>query len=207
ARPQLGRPPPGRTGRRVADPDPRKPLRPAGVAAAQAGARLGLLLGHVSGRQGHDQRVSLLESHLRRPPCPVLAIPIFLAFAAAALPLVRLHGAPDASGRARLGAAALLGFFGAAQALTNAWDVPLLSGLLVVTALAAALAGERLTLAGLGRGIGALGVAAASAYLLARPLWVRAGGAPGIGRNGDPPASRAGLLLEVGGCFLPARVG
>ena len=119
----------------------------------------------------------------------VLAIPIFLAFATAALHLVRLHMAPSTGTRPRLVAAALLGFLGAAQALTNAWDVPLLAGLLAVTALAAALASERLKLAGFGRALGALAVAAASGYLLARPLWVRAGGAPGIGRNLEAPAS------------------
>ncbi len=119
----------------------------------------------------------------------VLAIPIFLAFATAALHLVRLHMAPATGTRPRLVAAALLGFLGAAQALTNAWDVPLLAGLLAVTALAAALAAQRFTVAGVGRALGALAISAASGYLLARPLWVRAGGAPGIGRNLEPSAS------------------
>ena len=134
----------------------------------------------------------------------VLAIPIFLAFATAALHLVRLHVAPAAGTPRRLAAAALLGFLGAAQALTNAWDVPLLAGLLAVTALAAALAGERLTLAGVGRALGALTVAAASGYLLARPLWVRAGGAPGIGRNLEPSTSGVDQATVFGLFFFLA---
>ena len=134
----------------------------------------------------------------------VLAIPIFLAFTAAALHLVRLHAAPVASLRARVGGAVLFGFLGAAQALTNAWDVPLLSGLLVVTALAVALAGESTALVRIGRGLAALAVSAASAFVLTRPLWVRAGAAPGIGRNLEPPASGADLFAVFGLFFYLA---
>jgi len=134
----------------------------------------------------------------------VLAIPVFLAFAAAALHLLRLHVAPAAGRRARLTGAALLGFLGAAQALTNAWDVPLLAGLLVVLALTIALAGDRFSFSGVGRGLTALAVSGASAYLLARPLWVRAGGAPGIGKNLEPSASGVDQLTVFGLFFCLA---
>ena len=131
----------------------------------------------------------------------VLAIPIFLLFAAAALHLVRLHGDPVAGWRTRLGGAALLGFLAAAQGLTNAWDVPLLIGLLVLVPLTASLMTERISFAGLGRAAAAFSVAAASAYVLARPLWVRIGGTPAIGKNLE--ASSSGVdQLTVFGLFL-----
>jgi YYY domain-containing protein len=134
----------------------------------------------------------------------VLAIPVFLAFAASALHLLRLHVAPAASGRRRLAGAALVGFLGAAQALTNAWDVPLLAGLLLVLALSIALAGERPSMGGVGHAVTMLGVAGVSAYLLARPLWVRAGGAPGIGRNTEPSASGVDQFTVFGLFFALA---
>ncbi|HEY1434658.1 MAG TPA: DUF2298 domain-containing protein, partial [Thermoanaerobaculia bacterium] len=134
----------------------------------------------------------------------VLAIPVFQAFAAAALHLLRLHVGPAAGWRRRLAGAALLGFLGAAQALTNAWDVPLLAGLTVVVASCIALAGERLSLSGLGRAAVAFVASGASAYLLARPLWVRAGGAPGIGRNLEPSASGIDQLTVFGLFFFLA---
>ena len=134
----------------------------------------------------------------------VLAIPIFLLFTAAALHLVRLHGDPVASWRDRLVGAALLGLLGAAQALTNAWDVPLLSGLLVLVALTAALMPERFSLAGPGRAAVALAVAAGAGFALARPLWVRVGGAPGIGKNLEPSASGPDQLTVFGLFFFLA---
>jgi YYY domain-containing protein len=131
----------------------------------------------------------------------VFAIPIFLLFAAAALHLVRLHADPPASWGRRLTGAALLGFVAAAQALTNAWDVPLLAGLLVVVPVTAALMPAGLSVAGVGRAGAALSAGAASAYFLARPLWVRVGQAPGIGKNLEP--STAGVdQLTVFGLFL-----
>jgi YYY domain-containing protein len=134
----------------------------------------------------------------------VFAIPVFLAFAAASLHLLRLHVAPAAGRRARLTGAALLGFLGAAQALTNAWDVPLLAGLVLLLALCIALAGERLSFSSVLRALGALAVAGGSAYLLARPLWVRAGGAPGIGKNLEPSASGPDQLTVFGLFFFLA---
>ncbi len=134
----------------------------------------------------------------------VLAIPVFLAFAAAALHLLRLHVDPPAAPRTRILGAVLLGFLAAAQALTNAWDVPMLAGLLLLTALTIGLAGLRPSFAGAGRGIAALAVAAGSAYLLARPLWVRAGGAPGIGKNLEPSAPGVDQLAVFGLFFFLA---
>ncbi len=133
----------------------------------------------------------------------VLAIPVFLAVAAAALHLVRTHADPSARPGARVAGAALLGFLGAAQALTNAWDVPLLAGLLAVTGLSVALSAGPWW-RGLGRGLVAIAVAAASGYLLARPLWVRTGGAPGIGKNLEPAASGADQLTIFGLFFFLA---
>ncbi|MEP6995057.1 MAG: DUF2298 domain-containing protein, partial [Acidobacteriota bacterium] len=113
----------------------------------------------------------------------VLAIPIFLLFTAAALHLIRLHGDPVAPARARLAGAVLLGFLAATQALTNAWDVPLLVGLLAIVFLTAAFMAPRLSLRSLARAVVTLVVSAGSAYLLSRALWVRLGHAPAIGKN------------------------
>ncbi len=134
----------------------------------------------------------------------VLAIPIFLAFTAAALHLVRLHGEPVASGTARMTGAALLGFLAAAEALTNAWDVPLLAGLLVIVPLVAACMNPGLTLRHLGRAGAAFVASAGSAYLLTRVLWVRVGGAPAIGRNVEPSARGVDQLTAFGLLFFLA---
>jgi YYY domain-containing protein len=131
----------------------------------------------------------------------VLAIPIFLLFAAAALHLVRLHGDPLGTWGQRLRGAVLVGFVAACQALTNAWDVPLLTGLLLLVVPASAALMSRLSLGGLLRAGAALLASAASAYLFARLLWFRAGGRPGIGKNLEP--STLGVdQLTVFGLFL-----
>ena len=136
----------------------------------------------------------------------VLAIPIFLCFAAASLHFVRTHAEPVAPARRRIGAAVLLGFLAAAQGLTNAWDVPLLAGLLLVVPLAAAFAPGRLTALGASRAFAGLLAAAASAYLLARPLWVRLGHGPALGRNLE--ASARGIdQLTVFGLFFFLVIG
>jgi YYY domain-containing protein len=130
----------------------------------------------------------------------VLAIPVFLLFAGAALNLVRLHGGPQgvASWPQRLGAAGLLGFVAACQALTNAWDVPLLIGLLLLVIPAAAALMTGLSFTGLGRAGAALLVSAASAFVFARPLWFRAGGTPGIGKNLEPSSLGVDQLTVFG---------
>ena len=134
----------------------------------------------------------------------VLAIPVFLLFASAALHLVRLHADPVAPWGRRLAAATLLGFVACAQALTNAWDVPLLTGLLVLITVITALMADRFTLASLGRAASVLIVSAGSAYLLTRPLWVRAGGIPGIGRNLEASARGIDQLTAFGLFFFLA---
>ncbi len=136
----------------------------------------------------------------------VLAIPVFLLFAGAALHFLRVHGDPASTARQRLGGAALVGFVAACQALTNAWDVPLLAGLIVLVSLTSALMPPRLSLASAGRAVVAFSAAAGSAWLLALPLWFRAGGRPGVGRNLEP--SSAGLdQLTVFGLFLFLAIG
>ncbi len=136
----------------------------------------------------------------------VLAIPVFLLFAAAALHLVRTHGDPASSWRQRLGGAALLGFVAACQALTNAWDVPLLTGLVVVVSVTLALMPPKPSLGSLLRAGAAFVATAGSAWLLALPLWFRAGGRPGIGKNLE--ASSAGIdQLTVFGFFLVLALG
>ena len=136
----------------------------------------------------------------------VLAIPVFLLFTAAALHLLRAHGDPASTAGQRLGGAVLLGFVAACQALTNAWDVPLLAGLVVLVSLTAAAMAPRLSLASAGRAVVALSAAAGSAWLLALPLWFRAGGRPGVGKNLEP--SSGGVdQLTVFGLFLFLALG
>lgn len=131
----------------------------------------------------------------------VLAIPTFLLFCAASLHFVKLHAEPVARWPGRLLSAIFLGFLAAAQALTNAWDVPLLTGLLILVPLCAAFAGGRLTLPNFGRAAAGLLVAASSAYLFTRPLWVRMGQRPALGRNLEP--STLGIdQLTVFGLFF-----
>ena len=132
----------------------------------------------------------------------VLAIPIFLLFAAAALGLVRLHAEPVAPASRRIAAAVVVGFLAAVQALTNAWDVPLLAGLLFVVPLTAAFAAPRMSLRSLGRGSVALIAAAVSAYAFARPLWVRIGHGPAIGRNTEASASGFDQFTAFGLFFV-----
>jgi YYY domain-containing protein len=131
----------------------------------------------------------------------VLAMPLLLLFAAQALQLVRVHADRAALARTRLLAAALLGFFAAAEALTNAWDSPLLSGLLVLACLVAALGGAADGLSSAGRALLALAVAGGVAFAAASPLWPPGGGLPGWGRNLDHGAS--GLdVATVFGLFI-----
>jgi YYY domain-containing protein len=134
----------------------------------------------------------------------VIAIPIFLFFTAAALNLVRLHADPVASTSRRVGAACLVGFLAAVQALTNVWDVPLLSGLLILVPLTAAFAAPSVSARSLGRGGIALLAAAASAYAFARPLWVRIGHGPAIGRNTEAAAAGFDQFTAFGLFFVLA---
>ncbi len=134
----------------------------------------------------------------------VLSMPLLLLVLAQALQLVRAHADPAALPRTRLLAAALLGFFGAAEALTNAWDAPLLAGLLLLTALAAAFGGSAPALASAARALLAFAVAGAAALAAAYPLWPPGGGPPAWGRNLERGASGADVATVFGLFFLLA---
>ena len=134
----------------------------------------------------------------------VLAMPLLLLFAAQALQVVRVHSDRTALPRTRLFAAVLLGFFAASEALTNAWDSPLLSGLLVLTALVAALAGAASLWRAAARAFLTLAVAGGVAVAAARPLWPPGGGLPGWGRNLDAGASGFDVATVFGLFFYLA---
>ena len=129
----------------------------------------------------------------------VLAIPLFLLFVSSALSLVRSHADPDARLSERSAGAVLLGLAAALQALTNAWDAPLLAGVLlllpVVTAAAPGFSPRSILRALLS---GALSVAVA--FAAARPVWP-AGNLVGRGRNWEPPPGGV-LILSVFGLFF-----
>ncbi|HTD51764.1 MAG TPA: DUF2298 domain-containing protein, partial [Thermoanaerobaculia bacterium] len=134
----------------------------------------------------------------------VLAIPLFLFFASCALEFVRAHA--DASTRSRewIAAAALLGFAAAVQALTNAWDVPMLAGLLVLTTIVAAFPPRRVSARAILRAFLSGLVVAACVLALVLPLWVRGGVTPGHGKNGEPPAAGVDILTVFGLFFFLA---
>ncbi len=128
----------------------------------------------------------------------VLAFPFFLLILACALELVRRHADPGARSLGRVAAAAAFGAAVAAHALTNAWDVPLLIGLIVLVSISAVFGAGRISLAGLARGVLTLGISGATAAALVLPLWVRGGGAPGYGRNFDERAAGPDILTVFG---------
>jgi len=126
-------------------------------------------------------------------------MPLFLLVAACALLFVLAH-ADGAPLRARLACAAALGLAAGVQALTNAWDVPLLAGLLPLTALVSAWDGKRFAARAAGRAALGLAAAFAAALLAVAPLWTRAGGMPGIGWNQE--RLEGADILTVFGLFL-----
>jgi YYY domain-containing protein len=130
----------------------------------------------------------------------VLAMPVFLLVATAALHFVRVHAAPPARRTSRVASGAILGFAIATQALTNAWDAPLLAAVLAIVILVAASAGgfAPRRLARLAPG-GAAAVLAA--FVTVVPLWVRGGGGPGGGWEQEPGA-RAIDVLTIFGLFF-----
>jgi uncharacterized membrane protein/DNA-binding beta-propeller fold protein YncE len=132
----------------------------------------------------------------------LLALPLFLLVAASALQLVRAHTTSTSGAVKRLMCALVLGFSMAIQALTNAWDVPLFAGLLVLIFLLTFLVDPGRKLAALGRAAISLLVAAGSAYGFVRPLWVRGGGAPGWGRNAEAGARGVDVLTHFGLFFF-----
>src|SRR5207245_2530805 len=114
----------------------------------------------------------------------VLAMPLLLLLFACALQFVRTHADRDSSLIQRLLHAALLGYSAAVVALTNAWDVPLLAGLLPLVAVVAAWSDGKVSLSSAGRAAIGYAVALATALLAAIPISVRSGGGlPGFGRN------------------------
>jgi YYY domain-containing protein len=133
----------------------------------------------------------------------LLALPLFLLVGAGMLQFLRAHAAPDSAMPRRLAAAVALGLAIAAQALTNAWDIPLLGGLLLLTGFVAFLSdpspgfGRRLTRTGVSVAAGA-----AIALLLVLPLWVRGGGPPGFGRNAEGGARGVDVFLHYGLFFF-----
>ncbi len=158
----------------------------------------------------------------------VMAMPLFLLVAASALELVRSHTDGDCPQWHRLVSALALGFAAGAQALTNAWDAPLLAGLLLLTTVVLALsprpfsrsaAAAGLSLAADGKSFPAavlsFAVTAAAALVTAGPLWPSGGSRPGIGWNGEAPAPLADVLsvfglfffLALGWWFVAAREG
>jgi YYY domain-containing protein len=129
----------------------------------------------------------------------VFAIPMLLLTLTAALQLVRAHASPESTARERLLSAGLLGAAAAAHGLTNAWDVPLLFGLLLLSAVAAATLRKGWT--GVGQAAIAWAVSLTTAFGLALPLWVRGGGAPGYGWHvGQRP--RVVDVLTIFGLFF-----
>ncbi|MGE5277260.1 MAG: DUF2298 domain-containing protein [Acidobacteriota bacterium] len=135
----------------------------------------------------------------------VLAIPLLLLVAAAALQFVRAHADPAAFARTRLLSAALLGGLAGAEALTNAWDAPLLAGLLVLTAVVAAFPGASVSSGrAIARALAGLALAAGAAVAVAFPLWARGGGPPGWGRNVEKGASGLDVATVFGLFFFLA---
>lgn len=134
----------------------------------------------------------------------VFGIPILILFLAAALHFVRVHADPLASWPRRLLTALLLGFLGGVQALTNAWEAPLLAGLLLlVIPMAAFLAAPR-TLSSAGRVAASSLLAAGSTLFFARTMWVRGAGSPGMGKNLEPGASGLDVATVFGLFFFLA---
>ena len=133
----------------------------------------------------------------------VLAMPIFLLVITAALHFVRVHALPPARLVSRIASGTILGFAVASQALTNAWDVPLLAGTLLIVLLVAGTAegfGHRSLTRLLPGGCAALVMAGAAVL----PLWVRGGGGPGWGWEQEPGAKGLDVLTVFGLFFFLA---
>lgn len=133
----------------------------------------------------------------------VLSIPFFFLVAAAALELVLSHAGDGSSPLRRLGAALVLGTAVAVQALTNAWDIPFLAGLVVLTGLVAARSGRDGARPAF-RALWAVAAAAGMAAALFAALRWRAFQGPGHGWNGEAPASLADVVTVFGLFFFLA---
>ncbi len=130
----------------------------------------------------------------------VLAMPLLLLLFACSLQFVRTHTDQGSRLRQRLLHAALLGASAAFVALTNAWDVPLLAGLLPLVALMSTWSDGRFSLSCAGRAAIGYVVALATFLLAVLPVSVRPGALPGFGRNMDE--GRGVDILTVFGLFF-----
>jgi YYY domain-containing protein len=128
----------------------------------------------------------------------VLAIPLLLMVAAAAFCFIKAHTDPSPPPARPLICALTLGFAAAVEALTNAWDAPLLLGLFVLLLLVTILSQPRGDLRLLFQPVKSMLVAAATCYLLVRPLWVHGGGAPGFGWNVENGGRGVDILTHFG---------
>jgi YYY domain-containing protein len=133
----------------------------------------------------------------------VLAMPLFLLVAASALQFVRVNSGPPARPISRIASGVILGFAAAAQALTNAWDAPLLAGLCGIVFVIAGSAG-RFAPAHVARLAPSVLATVATAWATAAPLWVRGGGSPGFGWELEPGAKGVDVLTVFGLFFFLA---
>jgi len=135
----------------------------------------------------------------------VIAIPMLLLVLAAALNFVRARAESSVSWRARVFSIAALGSAAGVQALTNAWDVPLLLGLFLIAPMAIVLNG-RTTVATVVTAASDALCAAAVGLCVAGTMWSLHRGSPGIGRNIEGGAAGVDILTVFGFFFLLALV-
>ena len=137
----------------------------------------------------------------------LLALPLFLLVAAGMLQFLRAHAGAAVPWRRRLLSAVPLGIAIAAQALTNAWDIPLLGGLLLLTGVISCLSGTTPgALKKIARAATSTAASATVAILLVLPLWVHGGGPPGFGRNVERGARGVDVFLHYGLFFFLAII-
>ncbi|HSS45438.1 MAG TPA: DUF2298 domain-containing protein, partial [Thermoanaerobaculia bacterium] len=132
----------------------------------------------------------------------VLALPLFLLVAASALQLLRAHADAVSGAPRRLLCALVVGFAMAMQALTNAWDIPMLAGLLLLLLCLTVLSEPRFGLGALSRAAASVFVALACGFAAVRPLWIRGGGSPGFGWNVERGADGKDVLTHFGFFFF-----
>jgi YYY domain-containing protein len=136
----------------------------------------------------------------------VLAMPLLLFVLACALACVRTHADPASRLSARVGSALLLGFAAATEVLTNAWDAPLLAGLLLLTFFVCAFEPGRFSPRETLRAMPSFAAAAVATVLLVLPLWASGGGPPGFGRNAEAVPRGVDVMTHFGFFFFLAIV-
>lgn len=136
----------------------------------------------------------------------VLALPLLLLVAAAGLQFVRAHADSSGTPRRRAISALVLGFAAAVQALTNAWDVPLLLGLFVLLFFVSGMSAPRRSVMSFVRPFASVLIAAGASFAFLRPLWVRGGGAPGFGWNVERGGRGVDVLTHFGFFFFLSLV-